>query len=123
MDGHAPLIEVVDAHLQPHQQGRVQILVTELSQLFHAGEIPVGFHVVGQIDELFQQRHVRLAGGVVVDGPVDLVRLAEHMAGQSGPRFGVEQLHAHPLQIIQNDTIFLTNLQLLFQTVIFCTIM
>ena len=105
MDGYAALGEICDAHLHPQQQGPVQILIGQGPQPVYTWKIPVGLDIVGQVDYLLQQGHIRLAGGVPEDSPKCIFVHAVHCPGNPGAGLGVEQLGGGALHIIQNDTI------------------
>ena len=81
MRGIAHALHLVDGVRQAHQEALVQIVVYRTAQLVHPRKVPIGLDVVRQIDDLFQQGHIRLAGGVPADGLVNGVLHAEDVTG------------------------------------------
>ena len=115
VDGIAPLLHLPDGIIQAHQKALVQILIDRLAQPVHPVEIPGGLNIIRQIDDLLQQRHIRLTGGVPQNGLIDLILHAEHVPGDGGAGLAVQQLQGFPLQPVQLDAVFLAQGQLLLQ--------
>ena len=74
---------------------------------FHTGEIPVRLHVIGKIQDLLQQCHVRLAGRVPTDSRLHRSRFPEHGPRDRRAAFGVQQLRVTAFECIQHHTIFI----------------
>ena len=83
------------------------------AQLLHPGKAAAGLNIVRQIDNLLQQGHVRLAGGVVENGVINFVRNAEAVPGYRRAGLGMEQLEIVPLHLVQRDGVVSAQGQLL----------
>ena len=62
----------INAALQSVAQCPIQVLHLQFAQVFHAGPVTLSAGHIGQVDDLVQFGHVRLAGSVAADGGQDL---------------------------------------------------
>ena len=113
MHGIAHALHLIDGVGQAHQEALVQIVVYRTAQLVHPRKVPIWLDVVRQIDDLFQQGHIRLAGSVPADGLVNGVLHAEDVTGHGGAGLGVQQLQGVLLQLVQPDIVPVAQGQLL----------
>ena len=61
-------LDVGHSGFKAHEHGPVQVRIGHGPHFLQAGEIPVALHIVGDVDDFFEQGHIRPARGVVADG-------------------------------------------------------
>lgn len=113
VDGVTHLLHLINGHGQTHEQAPVQVLVYRPSQRLHPGKVPGGLDIIRQIDDLLQQRHIRLTGGVVHDRVIHIVVHGKHIPCDGRAGLTVQQLQCLLLQLIQRDAIVSAQRQLL----------
>ena len=108
VQGFAFTFQQRDGHLEPTQQRRFQVPLRQFPEGLHAVEAPLGFHIVRNVEDFLHQGHIRLAGGVPVNGVVHLVALAENVTGHRSAGPGMEQFIVFALKCVSHNTIFFT---------------
>ena len=74
------LLHLLHRHGKAHRKPAVQILPHDPAEVLHAVKIAIWLDVVGKVNDLVEQRHIRLARRVPEDGVVNFVVRAEHIA-------------------------------------------
>ena len=84
--------KLLQRHIDAEQHALVQIAPDSLPQAVNARKIAVRLHIIRNVDDFFQQGHMRSAGRMIVDGGDDGIVLTENTCGSRRAGLGVEQL-------------------------------
>ena len=77
-----------------------------MTQLFHARKIAVWLHIVGQIDNLFQKRHIRTPGRMPIDRVADLSAFPKNTRRNRRAGLGVQEFPVFFFKTVPYDTTF-----------------